>query len=443
MPDIRSVADLFEALGRDPGELIGLNETDWLDFKHTTYRLDEDREKWGLAKDVISIAMTGNPGLIVIGVETEVGVENADEWARSLRPVREGDVLPGRIQETIHSWVYPRLDVEITSHPVDETAGLLWTILVPAQRDRDMPFMVVGESTGGRGINRRAFSVYQRTGSQNVPYPPQQLHQWLHEGWRGTQDLELVRAVGETIRAQADSYLADDIISLAAGGLLNEDDAYYYIQAAPSEPEVVTRFYPGARDPLFDRMIRLNQLRGGGFNLPDGREPTRTDWDGLRTASTPAASLSVSRSGIATIVAGQAFMTHATAQYVRGGEEEWINPMTIVELTLEFWRFFIGEIRPRIESNVDIIWRCGMRQVEPPPIGLFLPFDTRAYGFLPFEDATPGRSFDTDWFDARTDDPEVLAFQTLASTYPQFGKDPDSIPFADGSRVLTTRITGQ
>ena len=65
-----SIPQLFELLGRNPGELIRDRqpETIWLDFKMCPYQLEQDRQRFELAKDVSAMA-NAEGGVILIGIE--------------------------------------------------------------------------------------------------------------------------------------------------------------------------------------------------------------------------------------------------------------------------------------------------------------------------------------------------------------------------------------
>ncbi len=70
MTPITAIPDLFETLGRDPEELIGAAESEWLEFKKEPYYLERDEQRFELAKDVSAMANAGQ-GIIVIGVEAK------------------------------------------------------------------------------------------------------------------------------------------------------------------------------------------------------------------------------------------------------------------------------------------------------------------------------------------------------------------------------------
>ena len=121
MPMLNTVAELFQALGRNPDELIDQPESDWLDFKLEPYRLDttgleRDKVCLELAKDVTSFA-NEDEGVILIGVKAEREPESQVEVATELRPPPNGMVDTVQIRDIAREWSFPPLDVEVGSHP--------------------------------------------------------------------------------------------------------------------------------------------------------------------------------------------------------------------------------------------------------------------------------------------------------------------------------------
>ncbi|MCH7812241.1 MAG: ATP-binding protein [Chloroflexi bacterium] len=222
-PLISTPAQLFTVLGRDPNELVGQPETSWLDFKGEPYLLDDShagrrvRERLELAKDVTALA-NANGGVLLLGVATETDASAHEEIAKALRPIPAGAVNPKQLQDLIWEWVQPKLDVEIQSHPVEESSGNLWSILVQPQQERDRPFIVAGELVGeALGANRNLFGVYVRVGSQNSPYPTWQVQQWINAGWRRAIAEEVASSeVALSLPEAGDAVLADDVKSIGA-----------------------------------------------------------------------------------------------------------------------------------------------------------------------------------------------------------------------------------
>ena len=432
--------ELFEELGRDPGGLIGLEEADWLDFKKAPYQLDEEKHCFDLAKDVSAIANGDKQGVIVIGVETELIASTMNERAKALRPIADGFIEPRRIQDVIHSWVHPALDVTVRWHPLDGTDDKLWTIVVDLQRDRDRPFMVLREFVMDGKVDRSVFGVYRRVGSRNTAYPPTQVQQWLHVGWTGSLEASstLQGQVAQTalaLREGAEATLADDVLTLTRS---EPDQLYYYIQVAPAAPTQVERFFEGSEDSLFDALQHLPQIRRNGFNFPDWIRPERTSQSRLRIATPPDITLSASREGVTTALFGQRYLTWAADQFSKAGEI-LINPIALVEFTLEFWRLCLGQVAKRFATEVPLQWRAGMRSLGLPRV-VKLP----ARRLEHFEDLGERPAIDTEfdlpWRVVDANDPRAMAYTNLIEIYAQFGLGEATIPFAQGGLISEERL---
>ena len=433
MNTISSVTDLFEALGRDPEELIGLLESEWLEFKKEPYFLDDANHKFEVAKDVSAMANAGE-GVIVIGVDTALGASSRREVATALRPVAKGVIDAKRLQETIHSWVWPRLDVEIRSHPVRENPGELWTLRIARQRERDLPFMVAREYLTPGKISRLAFAIYERHSSENVPYSPQQVHQWVRHGFSAEAE-PAVAVPDSSLGEQAAAILADDVKSLATP----EGWLWYYVQAHALRAIQLPAFYQGGPGTVFDAMSRIQSLRGGhGFSLPDGR-PERTTWDGLRVVWDEDTSVSISRSGVVTAIIAQRYLTWGVAARQA---EVWLNPLALVEFTLEFWRFFASRVVERETSVSTLAWRAGMRNLGGPYQAALPGGELRKPIGIGGAERALINDFDLPWTTTRPVDPEVLAFHCLVEIYAKFGLGETQIPYSDSeeNRVLGPAI---
>ncbi|MFQ5880079.1 MAG: helix-turn-helix domain-containing protein [Dehalococcoidia bacterium] len=437
---LQSVPDLFESLGRDPHELIGQPETPWLEFKGAPYQLaslkapTRERACLELAKDVTALANAGE-GVIVIGVLTRRDAESQEDVARALRPVPAGSVNPRTIQDVIWDWAMPKLDVEIRSHVVLGRDRRLWTIYVRRQADRDKPFIVAKEFAGARGANRNLFGMYVRSGSQNSPYPPSQVQKWIHDGWLTAVEERPVPPVSPLPAVEeADAVLADDLRAIGA----DPRSCSYYLQAAPVGQPRLQRFYVGAEDSLYERLLRISHLRPAGFNLPDGFDPTRTDSGALQVVWPQNDSLSVTLGGLTTAIQGQEHLTWAFQKVAPRGEI-WINLMALVEFTLEFWRFYIGHVQTRLSSADSTMWRAGMRGLGNPGEPLIVQLPGGFYRGAHRQSAGVD-SFDLLWSTTDGRDPGALAFNALAEVYGRFGLDEALIPYAEGRRISESEI---
>jgi hypothetical protein len=115
-------------------EFLACEEDIELEFKGEPYRLDEDTQKFELAKDVSAMA-NADGGVIVIGVRTETQTLAPVDVATAIRPVKRALLDEVRTRQVVAERIYPRIPgVVIRFHPLpdDETNGLL-SIEVPPQ----------------------------------------------------------------------------------------------------------------------------------------------------------------------------------------------------------------------------------------------------------------------------------------------------------------------
>ena len=432
---LSSVPDLFEVLGRNPSDVIGVPESDWLDFKGSPYYLDNERQRWELAKDVSAVANTLAQGVIVLGVETELEPSTRQEIAKALQPIADEHVDPKRIMDVIHEWVHPRLDVNVKPHPVQGQAGHLWTILVEAQSERDLPFIVKREFRDERGSDRNVFGVYKRSSAYNAAYPPAQVHQWLHAGWIPEPEPTTPIAPGEELEQVAARVLQDDLQSC---GLLDDDYAYYYLQASPTTSATLSRFYEGRADSLFEVLTDPPHVRPLGFGFRIGQRPERTAYDGLRVFQPISASLSTTRSGLLTGILGQRYLTWGSEKYSPEGQT-WINPIALVETTLEFWRFYLRQVLARGERRAPSVWRVGMKGLGP-AIRVMLPRFLLGKRASSLRKPQGGQDFETLWRPVEHNDAGSQAFVSLTEVYARFGYDSQVIPLAENESVSEAEI---
>jgi hypothetical protein len=430
---VASITELFELLGRDPRQVVGEVETPWLDFKKEPYAIarktnGHEFHRQQLAKDVAVLAADG--GVILIGVETGLETNEQVERATGLNPVSPGLVDPKQIQDVIWEWVYPKLNVEVRPHAVPEQTGQLWTIYVKTQRERDMPFIVKKMAAGQSGADDNFFGVFERAGTHNTAISPAQVHSWIQKGYRAeVRDVPFEPTADQF--TEADDILKEDFAALGLSG----SERYLSIQAAPLRPTKLSRFFVGGTDSLQELLRDLPQLRPSGFNLPDGVDPERTARGALRNSWHKSDSLSVTPTGIATAVQGEEHLTWASESIAIRGER-WINPTALVEYTMEFWRFYLGQVKKRMEVESPVYWRVRMGNLlGSSPV--FLP--ERA-------DHSPERheahvpDFVTAWVEFKAGSAGKAAFDTLSAVYERFGWSEAAIPLTKGGEVSEEAI---
>ena len=431
---LTSKNELFTVLGRNPVELKGEPETSWLEFKSAPYPIDNqasgfERHRFELAKDLTALA-NKDGGVILIGVETENDATSKVDVAKELHPVARGWINAELIKQVIHDWVYPRLEVEVLSHSVSGETGELWSLSVERFKDIDFPYIVTKNFVGSHGASSNIFGVFERSGAHNIAYSPQQVHHWVN---RGTQAPPQEPATVMSRPAEeADEILVEDFLALALG----EHESSVYLQAAPKEAGSLTGFYQGHPKSLHDALISpRHHLRKHGFNLPDVGRPERTTRGALRVVWLKEGLISITPSGLTTAIQGQNLLNWGAGKYAPEGEY-WINPLALIEFTLDFCRFFLEEVMSRSQST-GLLLRAGMRSLVEGDGALYLPPELDHFAA---KGQAMADAFDLEWIVSDGHDASQLAYEVLAKLYPKFGFDKAIIPYTEGNRISETKI---
>lgn len=426
-------SDLFAALGRgDADAVLGTPESEWLDFKGEPYRLAEDDEKLELAKDVTALANSGG-GVIVIGYETQREESTSRDKAKRVSRVRRDLIDFDQYRKVVEGWTYPpirRLDLRWWLE--DEDSGVL-TIEVAAAPEGDLPVLVTRARE--EGLRRQVLlGLFQRLGDRVSRLTAGEIHAQIQLG-RAVQRGGLLPPfapsgpTGPSDEERAERLAADtrDV------GL--EGHRRYFLQAWPLSQTEVQQLH--LRDPAGLRHI-LPDPRGvrdqRGFRLRTRAQPTLLADGGLRVLDEQRMSLSLERNGLLTwvVTAGSEFLAWADERRQRHS----MNPLALVESTLEFARLFILEVLPRCEPRLAE-WSVagGMADLRENGQPSALP---------------PGRlkeSFREDYVEASYnhiafgpmsvshESPGAVAFMMLREVYTRFGIDEFDIPYVENDEV--------
>jgi len=161
--------------------LLGRYESDWLEAKSTPYRLNEEAQRFELAKDVAALA-NGSGGLLVLGAKTKRR-RDGDEII-SVDGCEPAQIDVRAYRQAIRSRIYPRIrGVKISFAAAAKPDRRLCVIDVPSADDADRPIVVrgmrVGTKTSGSG-----FAVPERDGDSITERPVEELHAQLRAGLR-------------------------------------------------------------------------------------------------------------------------------------------------------------------------------------------------------------------------------------------------------------------
>jgi hypothetical protein len=142
-----------EALERGrPILLVGQPESEWMEAKAAPYRLDLEKQKLELAKDVAAFGNSARGGIIVIGLETK-RVKSQD-MVKRVRLFDLSLVDVHRYQQVLGHYIFPNLEgVEVKVVAIQGNAGYAF-IRVPAQPPELKPIFVTGHVVGDRVLSQ-------------------------------------------------------------------------------------------------------------------------------------------------------------------------------------------------------------------------------------------------------------------------------------------------
>jgi len=427
-------SEFFAALGRGDGEaVLGTPECEWLDFKGEPYRLAEDDEKLELAKDVTALANSGG-GVIVIGYKTRREPTTSRDIATRLSRVRRDLVDFDQYRKVVESWTHPpirRLDLQWWLE--DQDSGVL-AIEVAAAPEADLPVLVTRARE--EGLRRQVLlGLFQRLGDRVSRLTAGEIHAQIQLG-RAVQRGGALPPFAPSSPTGPSEEERTERLAADTRDVGLEGRRRYFLQAWPASGTEVKELH--RQDPSGLRHILPDPpaVRAAwGFDLKTRAQPSLLHDGGLRVLDNQRKSVSLQRNGLLTCVvtAGWEFLAWADENRRR---KHSINPIALVESTLEFVRLFRDQVLTRSDPQ-PTQWCVagGMKDLHednqpsslaPGPVRDFFlgeyqdaPYDHMAFGPMPLSQESPG----------------AVAFMILREVYTLFGIDESDIPYAENREV--------
>jgi schlafen family protein len=476
----KTAEEVIELLEQDPQLLVDqqVYESAQVEFKLKPH-WDPDlrdvptlhKQKLELAKDVSAIA-NSQGGVIIIGVDAPKDLDSHLEVATDVVGVETGKFDPSSVKNVIREWVYPRLEVLIRGFKIvngPHAGKQVWAIIIKRGREAELPFMVSRsfQSEEMQKVSPNSFSIFERHDADVTARTPSDVHREIQGPGRYRRrdgddvTSSIVAETPEVAHAPpaVDAIDPDDVLSSDVDQLrLELGQAFYAVQIKTSSPRRIASFFQGSADSVFDELRAWLPTRQHGFSLPYGEKvnPIR---QGLRSGLAGRESISVMIDGLTSAVTSETMITWGHQKVSTRGRiqadgtvpftEIFINPLALVEFTLEAARFFVRAILPKLAQNAftDFSCRTVMQGVEGseerPPLAL-PKYGIESAGVVLHHPgiAHQGISYVGHWQTVADLDPEKLAYELAAQVYENFGWGPELIMLAvpgerrvDGSKI--------
>jgi len=407
----------------DYAAILGCKETHRLDFKRSWYRLEEDRERAELAKDVVAMA-NHEGGFIVRGVATARLSTAEEEIAVAVEPIPVDKANVKQHRDVVRDWCYPQVKgVDFHWLPADggedHDRGVL-VIEVPLQ-DGDLSPFLVTRVIDADGRRLEAFSIPVRDTSHTDWLPPGVIWRDLADGRRSRRRTEEPPPESVSAKPEHEVEGVEVLLDRLEQYMGWTDGAGYYLVARPTGVSArPSDFY--SSDGLFGALSKPPTIRWAGFGLSYEETPERVGTD-LVVASARERCLWLRHDGV--FVAGAnakgEFLSWSYARDVESPSTVQINPIVLVEFTYLFATFVWDQLAPRygagwsyhveIRGARDRSWNLVLPLRRMPP-GIRKPT-----GDLMLEDIREAASAESD------------AYRIVAAVYDFFGASREAIPY--------------
>jgi hypothetical protein len=443
-------------------ELVGVVEGDKLECKGSPYRLDEEHERFELAKDVTSFA-NAHGGVILIGVQTVKDDTLSADIVRKIGTFSKSHVNTSQYRDVLKEWIYPSLQkLEIEWFPsarnIDE--GVV-AILIGDQDQLWRPFVITRTFENSGKTSTVLFGYAERSLDRSAPTGIQQLHLLLRDGLRFGTSLSLqplspsIPAVTESRSSTPPAPPQENpsaldrsekiLASLVRERVRNAEEAVqltarpvFVLAATPCQSTNIPRLF-SSRDSDVVRLLEdPPELRSGGFG-PDAGLNSRIVEQGeaRRTVIDHYKLLEIWKDGTVVSVAegGADFLSWAS----RATNMLRINQLVLVETTYLFVKLVNDVLAGADPAPLTVYYLLGMRRmtIQEPAILFPGPLSNFPHGQQQAQGServvTFSASFGTD--------PRLIAFKLVAQVYHWFGFDEDNIPYAEqltsGERIIS------
>lgn len=280
--------------------LIGWFEAEDLECKRVPYRLDQDDQKFELAKDVASIANAGG-GVLLIGVATCKSASHSDDEIEQITPFPKAMFDADRYRQTIGARTWPSLDdIQIETFAVaDDDARMLAAVRVPPVAPENGPVLVTRTLNQSGRCVEVLFGLFERKRSHIAHLDARYLQQLIRDGRRFDallhEELISVRAEIAEIRGSAvrvpaiDPEAIERRVGEAATAVQLVDVARFILIGVPTQPVDLRGLVESRQSRLSQLIDHPPELRDAGFDVSAGGDSTlvggqcrRAEWQGNR-----------------------------------------------------------------------------------------------------------------------------------------------------------------
>jgi len=262
-----------------------INSIEWDQFecKASPYQLQENDQKFELAKDVASMA-NHMGGVILIGVRTELNEHTKAEWVKEIRSFSRDLVDLKQIEGVIRSWLFPApSDVEVKWYPSKDgiNKGVV-AIHVPMQAAVRQPILVARTLDEKGQVRGTVFGFFKRWRDSTNHLTIQEIHGLIKAGERNNILGEKIDALPDRIakptsavepKPESAIKMAAVLIKDALEEIGLDQSPAYVLHAAPISFLEYKDFFGSHDSPIVKLIGHPPEIRDAGFSIDGGGPP--------------------------------------------------------------------------------------------------------------------------------------------------------------------------
>lgn len=417
----------------DREQCVGLIEDERVECKAAPYRLDEERERLELAKDVSALA-NAQGGLIIVGLRTGRDENRRIDIVRGVSAFDQARFDIGQYARIVADWVYPPPQIRLTwfASQAEQGRGVA-VIEVAPQADR--PYVVSRLLTDqGRRVEV-VIGYFERQQASAEPVTVHRLHSLLRDGMRFDEHLRAIaeapqqrHSITAPVPARPPAPTMDERIAEAITVAELGDRPTLVLAARLLQGVEI----PGLVEALDAPVVQLIQnppsVRRGGFNVFAGRKARLVRGELRRASGLGHRCLDVWRDGAIIFIAeGDGdFLCWSTPQ-----NQLRINPVPLYEIVYLFVELSKRVVEHAVPRPNPIEFSLDLRNALLPRPLVMVPYHLGAIGAEHEWNQHPGPAASKRTVrlaDVARDSREV-AFLLIRELYFWFGFTLDDMPY--------------
>lgn len=450
-------------------DLIGVLETDKVEFKGQPYLLENESQKQELSKDVTGLA-NSKGGVIIIGVKTEKNLLIPHDQVVEISPfpplTTPSTNLTEQYENILKTWVFPSIDFEVKLYRVgeasqpDSSPKFILAIFIPEQKKEQRPFLIVRYfDEKNEKKSEIVFGYAERRGSGVTPMTVSELHRLINRGIFSDDVINskfdvILDLLSTQSGLQEENQIMEKHIKDSLTALDRADNPVILLGVFPSEEVQIPTLFQSRESEIVQLLTNPPSLRNLGFDLRVGSFPAIREGQVRRALAPRGKILDLRRDG--SLIFGAAGDGNFLCWGNANETTLTINPLALIESTYLFIELSQEVFRkfatPRPTKAIFML------SLRNPPQGdlqqgynVEKPYNLLAGNWGSFRTAPePSKDFRVECllekYNFYTDEESSgrIAFGLLRELYTWFGIEENLIPYTEdtekGSRISREMI---